>query len=372
MIKVVQMSSVHKTFDTRVFFKVCRSLVDAGYEVDLIIQHEKPEKINGVNIIPLRRVKSKILRFFVIIPALFLKAVRYPRKTILHFHDPELIPVGILLKLLGYKIIYDVHEDVPKDILTKPWIPAIIRRPLSKIIELMEATGATFFDGIVTVVEPITERFKKNSNSVVEIRNYPIIKMDGDEFQSEEEIKDEYVIYVGDLTSRRGISKLVDAISLVRKETVKLWLGGVFSEEGLEDNLKSKPGWKRTNHLGWLNQEQIRLYLKNAKCGLMTLEKIPTHEESLNVKMFEYMLAEIPVISTDLRFPTEIIKNSESGIILEENSPQKIAEAIDWICENPKESRRMGLNGRKTVLEKYSWVNEEVKLIKFYKSLLTY
>ena len=143
--QVVQLSSVHPSKDTRIFYKMCKSLVKAGYDVDLIIQHPKDETRDGVNIKALPIANNKTDRIFKIIPQLIKKAFSYPKKTIFQFHDPELIPVGLLLKVFGNKVIYDVHEDVPKDLLTKEWIPKSLRKILSGTIKFIERCSSPFF-----------------------------------------------------------------------------------------------------------------------------------------------------------------------------------------------------------------------------------
>jgi len=55
---------------------------------------------------------------------------------IYHFHDPELMIVGYLLsKVQGKRVIYDVHEDVPRQIMSKTWIPKSLRFMISKTVE---------------------------------------------------------------------------------------------------------------------------------------------------------------------------------------------------------------------------------------------
>lgn len=368
--KVVQLSSVHPSNDTRIFYKICTSLYNAGYSVDLIIQHDKCEIKEGINIIALPIAKKKSDRLFKIIPKLIRLCFQYPKETIFHFHDPELIPVGLLLKLRKYKVIYDVHEDVPKDLLTKEWIPKRLRKGLSKVVESLEKYSSECFDGIITVVDTISERFSNYNHNVIQIRNYPILKENSPENGIKKSISKKYIIYIGDLTTRRGIPKLVDAIDLVEDRNVELWLGGNFSEKDLFETVKEKKGWNRTKHLGWVKQEEINEILKDAICGLLTLEVIPTHDESLNVKMFEYMMAEIAVVSTKLSVPSLVIEESKCGIILNEHTPKKIANAVNYLTKNIEEAKRMGKNGKKAVLLKYTWDIEQKKLLAFYLSIL--
>ena len=366
--KVVQISSVHYSKDTRIFYKICKSLINNGYDLDLVIQHPKSEQVEGVNIIALPIAKRKLARITKVIPRLVFQVIKYPRRTIFHFHDPELILVGLLLKLLGHKVIYDVHEDVPKAILSKKWISKGFKIPLSFLTKVVEKIGAVFFDAIITVVPSISSRFESNNNRVVEIRNYPKIQEYNLNHHSPPQ-KGENVVYIGSLSFARGINFLIDAIQHVKNKNIKLLVGGTFDDKGLEEEVKISKGWGRTKYIGWVCREDIFKIYQSSIAGMVTLKDTPSYRDALPVKLFEYMLAGIPVIATDIPFWREIIENVECGLLVQYDDPKKIAKAIDWIISHPKEAEIMGRNGRKAVLEKYNWEQEEKKLIKLYREL---
>ena len=363
--KVVQLSSVHHVFDNRIFNKISKSLVNNGYDVDLLIQHTKNEVVEGVNIIALPKVSGKLGRPLKVIPTLFKKAIEYPPKTIFHFHDPELIPVGLLLRIFGYKVIYDVHEDVPKDVLTKEWMPESVRNFISRVIDKIEIVVSKKLDGIVTVVPSITSRFKESN--VIEIRNYPLISLVNE--QKESLIRSNYVVYIGSLTERRGLTEMVDGIELVRYEEIRFCIGGLFVDDGLKNSLEKRRGWERVDYIGWVKKNSLIQRMEGAIAGLLTLRNIPSHVDSLPVKMFEYMLAGIPIIASNFKFWESIIINEKCGLTVDPSNPEAIALAIDWLYENPEKAKEMGENGKKAVLGKYNWMSQENKLITLYRSL---
>lgn len=367
MTKIVQLSSVHSSFDTRIFYKICQSLTKFGYDVDLIIQHPKNEVVDGVNIIALPVAQKKSDRLFKIFPLILKKAFSYPKQTLFHFHDPELLPIGFVLKFFRYKVIYDVHEDVPKDIMTKKWVHSIFRSMISRSVAKLEKKAVQEFDHIITVVPSITKRF--DSENVTEIRNYPII--DSSLKPQNLEAKEDYVIYIGDLTYRRGIHNMVKAVALISDNNLKLYLGGKFSEAGLKEELIISEGWNYTKHLGWVDQKNIQTLLRGAKAGLLTLEPVPSHLESLPNKLFEYMLAGIPVIASDFPLWREIIKGNNCGVLVDPLNPKDIADAIIYLYKNPLKAKEMGENGRRAVIEKYNWQQEEKKLLDLYQKLIS-
>ena len=129
-IKVCHMSSAHIGLDVRIFYKQCISL-SKNYDVSLVICASDKEvhfaKENNINLIQLKQPSSRVNRMFIQSFKCFRSALKTNSK-IYHFHDPELIPYGIILRLLGKRVIYDVHEDLPEDIMGKRWIPSYLKK----------------------------------------------------------------------------------------------------------------------------------------------------------------------------------------------------------------------------------------------------
>ncbi len=93
---------------------------------------------------------------------------------IYHFHDPELIFMGLYLKFLGKKVIYDIHENNPASILSKPYIKSkLVQKVFSKIFDLFEKGTVNFFDAIVTARPDISARFKHKY--LITLRNFPVL-----------------------------------------------------------------------------------------------------------------------------------------------------------------------------------------------------
>ncbi|MFN1835811.1 glycosyltransferase family 4 protein [Balneola sp. MJW-20] len=366
-LKVVQISSVHPSFDTRIFHKICKSLVGGGFDVDLIIQHPNDEKIDGVNIISLPVAKKKSDRLIKVIPALVLKCIKYPPDTVFHFHDPELIPLGMFLKFVGYKVIYDVHEDVPEDIKSKKWIPAFLRSTLSYLVNKMEVAGKNFFDHTVVVTSKIKERL--DSDRTVLIQNFPILS-------DKEPIDAEFrgrnaVFYLGDITRIRGLFEDIKAVEIANNESgIELIMGGKFSPLELRNELEEMPGWKYVNFVGWIPREEFNDHAERSFAGLVTFHPEPNHIDAQPNKLFEYMYAGLPVIASDFPLWRNIVKANKCGILVDPLDPEDIANAILSLKKDPDLAMGMGKNGRRAVIRQYNWANEEEKLLQAYRNLL--
>jgi len=369
MIKVSHITTVHTAFDPRIFHKQAKTLVNAGYDVSLIAQHDKNKIVNGIKIIALPKTKNRLQRMFGLTLRVLCLSLGQ-KADVYHFHDPELIPVGVILKLLGKKVIYDVHEDYAKQILSNPSLPKITRNSIAGFTKAAEYILSRFYDGIITATDDILENFSYTKKALC-VRNFPLLsrhenvernfKANGDVFN---------LIYIGGLVKIRGISQIIRAIELIdSNKQVKLTLCGKFNPPEYAEELKTLEGYEKVKYLGWVDPYDIPKLLNNFDAGIVCLHPISNYLTSLPLKLFEYMSASLPVIASNFPLWKEIIEGNKCGICVDPLKPKDIAKAIEYLMENPKLRKEMGENGRNAVLEKYNWEKESEKLIDLYREI---
>jgi len=368
--KVCIITTVHPPFDTRIFHKQAKTLVEAGYDVTLIAQHDKSETVEGIDIIPLPELRNRFTRIFGLSWHAFCIA-RKQNADIYHFPDPELIPVGALLKLVTRaRAIYDVHEDVSKQIQRKGWVPGPLRKPLARIYSFAETVASRIFDGVVVATESIAENF--DWNEAVVAHNYPRLEMlpNFPEDRDEQDEETTTLIYVGGITKNRGIKEAISALSsLDENKPVRFNLIGKFQNSSFKEDIQALSEYEYVRFFGWLDPPQVYENFKKADIGIVSLHHLPRYQVALPVKMFEYMASSLPVIASDFSLWRDIVEGNDCGIMVDPESPEEIAEALEYLIDNPQQAKEMGENGRKAVEEKYSWDSEGEKLLALYKSL---
>jgi glycosyltransferase involved in cell wall biosynthesis len=298
-----------------------------------------------------------------------LNAALHEKADLYHLHDPELIPVGLVLRLFGKRVVYDVHEELPKQIMSKYWIRPWLRYWLAKLADAAESISARTFDAVVAATPAIAARFPESKAIVVQ--NFPILEELTIGERAPYAERSFRIACIGGITEIRGIKEIVRAMTMIpQKLDAKLLLAGIIAPPELENELKAMPGWDRVNFLGWQSRDGVARALGESRVGSVLLHPQPNYLESYPIKLFEYMSVGIPVVASDFPLWREIVQGTGCGILVDPLNPKAIADAIQWLLEHPKESESMGLRGQQAVRSRFNWNSEAKKLLHVYRLIL--
>jgi glycosyltransferase involved in cell wall biosynthesis len=362
--KICHITTVHNAKDTRIFQKECVSLANHGFDTHLIVANQKSETSKGVQIHNITSTTSgRLYRMWKTTQIALEKALKIDA-DIYHFHDPELLPVGIKLKKFGKKVIYDTHEDVPRQILSKYYIPSLIRPFVATIFEIYENRIAAKMDAVITATPFIRDRFLKINTRTIDINNYPILEKFNIEISNE---KTHDICYVGLISKIRGIEEMIRMLKFTK---AKMTLIGEFQSKEEETFIKNLPTWKKVNFLGKKNSQEVAKILSQSKMGIVIFHPEPNHINAQPNKIFEYMAASLPIVTSDFPLWKSIVTKHNTGICVNPLAPKEIASAVNVLLKNKEQSIQMGKNGQKAVQEVFNWKQENEKLINLYQQIL--
>ena len=279
---------------------------------------------------------------------------------------PELIPVGLAAKLLRVRVVYDVHEDVPRQIQGRNDMNIGLRYVLSAGASFAEWMAARFFDAIVCATPSIARRFPPAKT--VEVQNYPIVAELATAKPVTYDKRPPRFVYAGGITQLRGAREMADAVGNPWFDsTIELCLAGSFRPASLQQEVETSAGAANIQFFGQLSRAKLAELLGTARAGLVLFHEAPNHVNAQPNKLFEYMSVGLPVIASDFPLWRDLIDGIGSGILVDPKSPQAIADAMRWMLENPQEAEAMGRRGKETVESRMNWAHESKNLLGLYQ-----
>lgn len=364
--KIVHITTVHNAFDNRIFVKECTSIAEMETSVVLIAPHNRDEKIQNVQIRALSEPKGRFARMVLTTVEAYKKALEEDA-DIYHFHDPELIPSALLLKIRKKKVVYDVHEDYFSALKQKKYLPKPFRSLIANLFAVFETTSTKFFPKVLA-----EKYYKKRFPDGIEILNYPkreLLQLPRNNCQTSS-LK---LIYTGNITRDRGA--IEHAMIVNYMADVQVYLVGYCSEE-LAYHLFFIVGENRNRlHIDGINRfvtfEEIVSYyaMGNWTVGLALFPYSTHYLNKELTKFFEYMSVGIPIICSDFPVWKKLIEETGTGICVDVKNESEIKFAIEYLNNNRDVARKMGSNGRLSIEKQYNWENEAEKLYNLYLKL---
>ncbi|NQY81739.1 MAG: glycosyltransferase family 4 protein [Alphaproteobacteria bacterium] len=365
MIRIAHLSTAHGRGELRVHLKECNSLAAHGYEVFYIVADGLGDaRVGNVRVLDIGRASNRFQRML-LLPWRMLAVARTLNAALYHFHDPEILLIALFLMRNASKVVYDSHEDVPRVVYSREWVPSWARSSLSAVFEVFENFVARRISAVVGATPHITARFSRLNPNIVAINNFPL----------RSEIKkapkhgnaSRNICYIGGINRVRGIEEMVRALEYV---DARLILAGPFENVETEQAMRALKGWARVDYRGTVSRADVQDILTDSQIGLILYHPELNHVHAQPNKMFEYMSAGLPVVASDFPLWKELIVGADAGLVANPFDPKDIARVVEELLDDHLSAARMGNNGRVGVLERYNWTKEEQKLLELYRSLL--
>jgi glycosyltransferase involved in cell wall biosynthesis len=357
---ICHMTTVHPAKDARIFYRMSRALAERGYAVTLIAPESSEDslvRMSTWNAQIERAGRTKRL-------ALALRAALAAHADIYHFHDPELIPLGLALKVLrpSAAVVYDVHEDYPAMMRVKYWIPEPLRPLIAQAAHLANTVAGVCLDGIVVADPNVQQDFQHVAlHKAIVYYNFPTLSL-FTPAPAEPAVAQADLVYIGGMSDRSGTFVLLDALALLAKQgispSVRL-AGYTDGEAGLvaiQQGIRTRGISAQVELRGRIPHTQVPAWIRSGRIGLVTLQPIAKFLKNIPTKMFEYWACGLPVIASDLPPIRPFLTNEKNGLLFAPTSAEDLAHVIAWLIRHPCEGKAMGQYGQEQVSK--DWNND--------------
>ena len=371
-LKICEISSMHPWADDRVFERACTGFAREGHDVTYIVTHKGSPKINGVKfkgIKPRTGISRRLISSFeATIMALKTDADVY------HFHDPDLLPFILILKLFGKKVIYDIHENYI--VRFQQWgMPWLTIKVLTFLFRALENNVIRFLDGIIVTTQTMGDMFQRYARQTLVVRN--VVDVDRLKGVNLDEPKYPYpdLLISGTNSPARNCREAVMALKFLKDKApeAKLRFVGNYDPEGYAEDLKTLA--KEIGVEENLILEGMVPWGKNfervarSRIGCVFYEHNDNNQVTTPNRLYEYMFCGIPILAEDFPELRKVVEEIDCGVLVNSSSPESIAEGAMKLLNDPERAKQMGQNGRKAVLEKYNFQHEMDAMIDMFSKL---
>jgi len=371
---VCHLSPVESRRDERAFTRQALPSTDYGVHTRIVGPHSSDGENRGVEYVPLSRSRGRTLR--ILFASRFLRSALKQRADIYHVHSPELIPVGLMLKLIfRKKVVYDTREDFPAMMLTKVYLPARLRRLTSRVVASVEHLAARFADGFITADSGTLRPHARTGKSrKLVFYNFPNLQY----FPEPEQVEKKFeLVYRGGLSERAGTFDLLRAVRLLKDRgiPVRLLMFGYADNKQVEqlmrDSVLDLGIDKLVTLEGVIRHDDMAAKLSQASIAVCPLQSIPKFLNNIPVKVFESWACGLPVIATDLPPIRPFFGAKRYGVLVKPGDTFGLANAIAAMLKSPQLIAEYGRQARQAVVERYNNSLEVRKLLTFYKEVLS-
>jgi len=365
--KILLASSLHRWNDVRIFHKEACSLA-IKYDVTVMgVASESISNSGEIRILTLPRPTSLLRRF--LNGCKVLEESVSGGYAIFHFHDPELLWIGFVVKLFRIKVIYDVHEDTRAAAQIREWIPQLLRGILGGLVHVFELFGQWIFNGVILAEDSYFSNFPANDKTVA-IRNY--VRVDDSALHFRNQSK--RILYAGSVTVARGIGDLLDAVAILQREDPEIGAtiigsGPADDKKELEELRSRLPDPASVEFIDYIDFGKLKKFAQDCHLAVVPLRRTKNYERSIPTKILDYMNWGLPFVYSRLPLTEELFGQHSGGVGFEPGDVEDLARNLRRLLTEKNLYDQLRNEGKSKVVQ-FDWSNEEKTLFKLYDRVL--
>lgn len=368
---IVHLTSAHPRFDTRIFRLMCKSLADDFNRVFIVCGDQRGiQRSNRVAIVgvcnPFRYRLARVLMF----PLFSIRSLIRIRPAIVHIHDPELLLFSPLLKLiLRCRIVFDAHEDYPKDVMNKSYLgPPLMRAFVSWALwGVMKASCRVSVSWVVAATPVIAESFRSSKIKSADVKNYS--SLEGSRSLTRAKSGPFELAYLGAATADRGFPFILDVVASINSEVTLNLIGEV--SEYWRKYIEQHDSKNRVVLHGFMSPTDYAKILTRCSLGIVYLREIETFQDSIPIKLCEYLASGLPVVGSNLRVMKGMLEKYDIGRLSPYGDVDSASRVIEELLRDEEMLTLMSRRARLAAEREFNWGVEYRKLREIYNQVLS-
>jgi len=292
--------------------------------------------------------------------------LKYKSKVLYSCSEPNLLTTffnGIIAKLCGMKYIFFTWQNV---------VPEKYMSGLKlKVYKTLVKFNLRLADGVICGNHKAVQIIEELKSKKCELRILisPIAGVDTEKFRpsivsnwreklgvkSEEKL----ILFYGALDKRKGLNVLIDAYKILNTryeilDTKLIIIGTGPEQENLKLLTTHYSLLTKVIFLDWLPNDQLPALLNTA--DVFVYPSVPSGgwEEQFGYAMAEASACGVPVVATHTGSIDEVVRDGETGLLVEPNNPERLVEAIAKVLSSENFAKQMGEKGREYVTQNFS------------------
>lgn len=358
-------------FDVRVN-KEAEALIEHGYDCEVLAYtHSKPDKINYSYVKVFEMTKGNKIKLALFFLLKLIKYYKTNKPDVIHIHDMTALPIGFLIsKLYSIPIIFDAHE-----------LYHVINNH-RKIKKRVLKTLIPKLNGLITVNNSLLSIYEKEfgANNAVVINNSPDYNVNTPLYMNKDIFgiqaindQDFLLLFQGYIVPERGIERLINIMKFM-PETYKLIILGTGNDDyitSLEALTKEVEVESKVYFVDAVPYKELLNYTSSASMGIYLIENTNMNQYlCLPNKIFEFLAAELPVVSVDFPEIKRILESEHKiGVVISPDIKDRelAKEIISYSKSEAYANAKLNLKNNK---KHFSWGNEKIKLIHYYETVV--
>ncbi len=370
--RVCLFSTVQRPNDVRMWYRECKSLVREGFDVHMIVPWGISGMKEGACLHDIKLYKNRILRMLLLPLVVVFKALR-TRASIYHFHDPELLIVGFLMRWIFWrKVVFDMRESTARQIMGKEYLPKWSRVFISLCYRAVEFACTK---GLAIIVANDWSA-KEHPGSYL-VRNFPEIdeQLMAGAAEMPERLRKPLLIYVGGVWESRGALIYVDLAQRLKMRGHRINLLIIGPYEGdfgrrLRAKIRELELQDTVELRGLMDYREAMSLVSRATIGLSILQPIPNYTFCLSGKIIEYMMCGTPVLTSRFAPWQQYVEGERTGRMVDPGDMDEIVDVCEQMLTDQDALAEMGKRGMDAVRSKYNWSLESKELLRCYHDVL--